>query len=118
MTHQKHISNLLAASTLLTPGPPSPYTLSLTMSQAPPQSNTRRGVLARAVNSPFGGVGGRGYASGSVNDPAMGIGRVGDTPTKKKKSRVQQIGMGRDDDETSSVGGKDRAKGNIKKRKP
>jgi inhibitor of growth protein 3 len=40
---------------------------------------------------------------------------VGDTPTKKKKSRVQQLG--REDDEMSSVSGKDR-RPVSKKRKP
>lgn len=108
MAHQKHISNLLAASTLLQSGPPSPYTQALTLAQPLPPPNTRRGGLARAANSPFGG---RGYASGSGTGEA---GREKDTPSKKKKSRVQQLGM-REDDETSSVGGG--KKGVIKKRK-
>ncbi|KAK4686212.1 hypothetical protein P7C73_g3914, partial [Tremellales sp. Uapishka_1] len=118
MAHQKHISNLLAASTLLMSGPPSPYTQSLTMSYLPPQSNSRRGVISRAANSPFGG---RAYASGSGVNNTLGLsGDKGDTPTKKKKSRVQQLGMGggsRDDDDAASVSGRDEKKKPAVKRK-
>jgi len=112
MSHQKHISNLLAASTLLVPTPLSPYSQALTLAQAPPLSNTRRGVLARAANSPFGIRPTLGVASGS------GEGRIGDTPTKKKKSRVQQLNVtGRDDDEGSVVGRAVGGKGIIKKKR-
>ncbi len=119
MAHQKHISNLLATSTLLHPAPPSPYSQSLTLSHLPPQSNTRRGVLSRAANSPFGG---RGYApsSGMAGMAGPSGERERDTPTKKKKSRVQQLGTGRDDDDVSSAGGKEREekkKAPVKKRK-
>lgn len=120
IAHQKHISNLLKASTLLHAGPPSPYTASLTLAHLPPPSNNRRGGLARAANSPFGG---RGYASGSGLTGALGIigERVGDTPTKKKKSRLQQLGTGREDDDVSSIVGKEREekkKVGVKKRRP
>ncbi|ORY23621.1 hypothetical protein BCR39DRAFT_548981 [Naematelia encephala] len=112
MAHQRHISNLLTASTLLQPGPPSPYTQSLTLANLPPTSNTRRGAM-RANNSPFTG---RGYASTGAGG-ALGLeGREHPTPTKKKKSRVQQLGAGRDDDEVSSVGG-DRKKPPVKKKR-
>lgn len=114
MSHQKHISNLLQASTLLTAGPPSPYTQSLTLGYAPPQSTTRRGVAARTANSPFGG---RNYGYGAGG--ALGLSEVKDTPTKKKKNRVQQLGMGgavaREDDESSAGGN---VKKVAKKRRP
>ncbi len=49
--------------------------------------------------------------------------RERDTPTKKKKSRLQQLGTGRAlDDEVSSVGGgkerEEKKKGSVKRRKP
>ncbi|WWD22429.1 hypothetical protein CI109_106920 [Kwoniella shandongensis] len=111
MAHQRHISNLLAASTLLNPSPPSPYTQTLTLPYLQPTTTSRR--AARAANSPFGG---RGYAA-AANNGGPSETRVGDTPTKKKKSRVQQLGA-RDDDETSSVGGDKEKKKPAKKRKP
>jgi len=119
MAHQKHISNLLAASTLLQPGPPSPYTQSLTLTHLPLLSNTRRGVLARTANSPFGV---RGYGPGSIlsGPPGPSGEKERDTPTKKKKSRVQQLGTGREEDEVSSVGMKEREEKKkvvVKKRK-
>jgi inhibitor of growth protein 3 len=107
MAHQKHISNLLAASSLLERAPPSPYTQSLALTNIPVYSTSRR--QARAANSPFGG---RGYASASV---AAAAGEPKDTPTKKKNRRVQQLG--REDDEVSSVGG-EKKKAPVKKRKP
>ena len=119
MSHQKHISNLLAASTLLQPGPPSPYTRSLTLTHLQPPSNTRRGVVSRTANSPFGG---RGYPPGPsmAGLPGPSGEREKDTPTKKKKSRLQHLGTGREEDEMSNVGGKDREekkKPPVKKRK-
>lgn len=90
--------------------PPSPYTQALTLSQLPLPAPSRRGQLSRAANSPFGG---RGYVAAA--GPSNEGGRVGDTPTKKKKSRVQQLG--REDDELSSVGGKSKSV-TSKKRKP
>ncbi|KAK8845481.1 hypothetical protein IAR55_006194 [Kwoniella newhampshirensis] len=110
MSHQRHISNLLEASTLLNPSPPSPYTQTLTLPYLQPTTTSRRAV--RAAQSPFGG---RGYAP-SAGGAGPSENRVGDTPTKKKKSRVQQLGA-RDDDETSSVGGDKEKKKPVKKRK-
>jgi inhibitor of growth protein 3 len=107
MAHQKHISNLLAASSLLERAPPSPYTQSLALTNIPVYSTSRR--QARAANSPFGG---RGYAGASV---AAAAGEPKDTPTKKKNRRVQQLG--KEDDEVSSVGG-EKKKAPVKKRKP
>ncbi|WVR03501.1 hypothetical protein IAU60_000492 [Kwoniella sp. DSM 27419] len=107
MAHQKHISNLLAASSLLNPSPPSPYTQTLTLPHAQPVVNSRR--LQRAANSPS-----RQYAA---KEAALNEARVGDTPTKKKKGRVGQL-VNRDDDETSSVGGDKEKKKATKKRKP
>ncbi|WVQ80285.1 hypothetical protein IAT38_002390 [Cryptococcus sp. DSM 104549] len=104
--HQKHISNLLASSTLLNSAPRSPYSQALTLSYPQPAPTGRR--VARAVNSPFGG---RGYAGAGPSET-----RVGDTPTKKKKSRVQQLGA-KDDDETSSAGGEKEKKKPVKRRK-
>jgi inhibitor of growth protein 3 len=106
MHHQKHISNLLQSSTLLASAPPSPYTQALTLANPQPLTNTRRGVLARAANSPFGG---RGYAAASGSGETV---KDKDTPSKKKKSRVAQLGV-KDDDEVS-IGGKKP----TKKRKP
>lgn len=111
MAHQRHISNLLASSTLLQQGPPSPYTQSLTLSYPPMHTSSRRG-LARQVNSPFAGPANRSNAAAGASGTAAG---TGDTPTKKKKSRMQVIG--RDDDEVSSVGG-EKKKAPVKKRKP
>lgn len=108
MHHQRHISNLLEASTLLRSDPPSPYTQALTLANPQPLPNTRRGVLARAANSPFGG---RGYAAASGSGETA---KEKDTPSKKKKSRVAQLGA-KDDDEVSVGGGK---KAQPKKRKP
>ncbi|KAK1926148.1 putative histone acetylation-related protein [Papiliotrema laurentii] len=102
MAHQRHISNLLASSTLLRQDPPSPYTQSLILAQAPVYTSSRRQV-ARAVNSPFGGP-----------SRAGGGGGTGDTPTKKKKNRVQAVGA---DDDASSVAG-EKKKAPAKKRKP
>lgn len=110
MGHQRHITNLLNASTLLNSAPPSPYTQALTLSQLPLPANTRRGQLSRAANSPFGG---RGYAAAAGGASDERGTKVGDTPTKKKKSRVQQLG--REEDEMSA-GGKDK-KVASKKRK-
>ncbi|WVO18437.1 hypothetical protein L204_106154 [Cryptococcus depauperatus] len=107
MNHQRHISNLLTSSTLLNPSPPSPYTQALTLPFTQPVATSRR--AARAVNSPFGG---RGGYSGNAGPPEA---RVGDTPSKKKRSRVYQLGA-RDDDETSSVGGGEKKKP-VKRRK-
>jgi inhibitor of growth protein 3 len=109
MRHQEHISNILSASTLLEKGPASPYTQALTISQAPTAYSARRG-LTRVVNSPFGGRSGF---------PAVGTKEVGDggTPTKKKKSRVHQLGAVKEDDDLSSVAG-DKKKAPLKKRKP
>ncbi|WVW81932.1 hypothetical protein I302_103935 [Kwoniella bestiolae CBS 10118] len=107
MAHQKHLSNLLASSTLLNPSPPSPYTQTLTLPFAQPVVNSRR--LQRAANSPFRGTG---KDAGPSNE-----GRIGDTPTKKKKGRIHQLGN-KDDDETSSVGGEKEKKKPAKKRKP
>jgi len=106
MHHQKHISNLLQSSTLLASAPPSPYTQALTLANPQPLTNTRRGVLARAANSPFGG---RGYAAASGSGETV---KDKDTPSKKKKSRVAQLGV-KDDDEVSIAGKKP-----TKKRKP
>ena len=120
MAHQRHISNLLAASTLLNPSPPSPYSQSLTLAHIPPHSYNRRGVLSRAANSPFG-VRGYGIASGSNALASVSGEREKDTPTKKKRSRLQQIGTGRDDDELSNLGGKEKEEKKrlpAKKRKP
>lgn len=103
MAHQRHITNLLDASTFLDSAPPSPYTTALTLTTLPTVGMSRR-QIARAANSPFGGAG-RG----------SGEGRTGDTPTKKKKvSRVQQLG--REDDDSSSVGGRDK-KAPVKKKR-
>ncbi|ORX34705.1 hypothetical protein BD324DRAFT_634571 [Kockovaella imperatae] len=99
MAHQRHISNLIASSTLFQRGPLSPYSYNLTLSQLPPHANTRRGQLARAVNSPFV-VAPRAATVGASGLPE---GAVRDTPSKKKKHRVQALG--RDDDDASSVGG-------------
>ncbi|WVQ93785.1 hypothetical protein IAU59_000863 [Kwoniella sp. CBS 9459] len=107
MAHQKHISNLLAASTLLNPSPPSPYTQSLTLPYNAPVAPTRR--LQRAANSPSRQIAAKEAAA------AMNEGRIGDTPTKKKKGRVGQLGN-KDDDETSSQGG-EKEKKKTKKRK-
>jgi inhibitor of growth protein 3 len=104
MAHQRHVSNLLAASTLLVQAPLSPYTQSLTLQQAPVYPSSRRQV-ARAVNSPFGGP---------VGKSAPTTTGTGDTPTKKKKNRLQAIGL---DDDMSSVAG-EKKKGPAKKRKP
>ncbi|WWC58261.1 uncharacterized protein I303_100799 [Kwoniella dejecticola CBS 10117] len=104
MAHQKHLANLLAASTLLNPSPPSPYTQTLTLPYQQPVVNSRR--LQRAANSPFRNAG---KDAGPSNE-----GRIGDTPTKKKKGRVGQLGnKDKDDDETSSIGG-----GEKEKKKP
>ncbi|WWC66697.1 uncharacterized protein I206_100601 [Kwoniella pini CBS 10737] len=110
MAHQRHLSNLLAASTLLNPSPPSPYTQTLTLPYHQPVVNSRR--LQRAANSPFRNVG---KDAGPSNE-----GRIGDTPTKKKKGRVGQLGnKDKDDDETSSIGGGEKEKKKpAKKRKP
>ncbi|KIR30116.1 hypothetical protein I307_00193 [Cryptococcus deuterogattii 99/473] len=105
LNHQKHISNLLASSTLLNPSPPSPYSQALTLPFPQPVTNSRR--VARAANSPFGG---RGYAGNGGPSET----KVGDTPSKKKRSRVQQLGA-REDDETSSAGGE--KKKPVKRRK-
>jgi hypothetical protein len=51
-----------------------------------------------------------GVASGS------GEGRVGDTPSKKKKSRVQQLNVGQRDDDEVSIAGKG-GKGVLKKKR-
>lgn len=104
MMHQKHINNLLASSSLLDPAPHSPYTRELTLAPFQPTVGLSRRQIARQQNSPFTGPGG---SRAGGND-----GRVGDTPTKKKKSRVQQLG--REDDESSSVGGRKV----VKKKKP
>ncbi|WWC85940.1 uncharacterized protein L201_000810 [Kwoniella dendrophila CBS 6074] len=116
MAHQKHLSNLLAASTLLNPSPTSPYTQTLTLPFAQPVVNTRR--LQRAANSPFRNSGKD--AAGPSNE-----GRIGDTPTKKKKGRITQLGNNSnnknsiDDDDASSVGGGEKEKKKpAKKRKP
>ena len=115
MAHQRHVSNLLASSTLLHSGPPSPYTQSFTLAQASMYTSSRRGVLSRAVNSPFaGGLGGAGGGGGRQGGATGGTER--ETPTKKKKSRVQTLGV-RDDDDVSSVGG-ERKRPPVKKRKP
>ena len=89
MAHQKHISNLLAASSLLDSAPPSPYTRQLTLPSYQAPTNLSRRQIARQQNSPF---------TGAARERA-----VGDTPTKKKKSRVQQLGR---EDDDSSAGGK------------
>ncbi|WVF66146.1 hypothetical protein IAT40_000886 [Kwoniella sp. CBS 6097] len=107
MAHQKHISNLLAASTLLNPSPPSPYTQTLTLPYNVPVVPTRR--LQRAANSPSRQVAAKEAAA------ALNEGRIGDTPTKKKKGRVGQLGN-KDDDEISSQGG-EKEKKKTKKRK-
>lgn len=107
MMHQHHINNLLESSTLLLSGPPSPYTQALTLANPQPLTTTRRGVLARAANSPFGG---RGYAAASG---AGDVSKERETPSKKKKSRVAQLGV-KDDDEVSVAGSK---KAPAKKRK-
>ncbi|OCF36164.1 hypothetical protein I316_02036 [Kwoniella heveanensis BCC8398] len=107
MAHQKHISNLLAASTLLNPSPPSPYTQTLTLPFNAPVVPTRR--LQRAANSPSRQIAAKEAAA------ALNEGRIGDTPTKKKKGRVGQLGN-KDDDETSSQGG-EKEKKKTKKRK-
>lgn len=104
MAHQRHISNLLAASTLLVQAPLSPYTQSLTLQQQPVYQSSRRQV-ARAVNSPFGGPVGRAAPTTTG---------TGDTPTKKKKNRMQALGL---DDDVSSAAGEKR-KTAVKKRKP
>lgn len=82
MGHQRHISDLLAASTLLEKDPPSPYTASLILPAAPVQVSTRRG--GRTTGSPF-------------NERGTG------TPTKRKKNRKEALG--KDDDDVSSVNG-------------
>jgi inhibitor of growth protein 3 len=107
MHHQRHVNALLEASTILASAPPSPYTQALTLANPQPLTNTRRGVLARAANSPFGG---RGYAAASGSGETA---KEKDTPSKKKKSRVAQLGV-KDDDEVSVAG----AKKGAKKRKP
>jgi len=104
MSHQRHISNLLASSTLLVQGPPSPYTQSLTLQQAPVYTSSRRQV-ARAVNSPFGGPARAGTSGNNAT--------TGDTPTKKKKNRLQALGA---DDDASSVAG-EKKKAPAKKKK-
>ncbi|BEI84687.1 hypothetical protein CcaverHIS002_0500880 [Cutaneotrichosporon cavernicola] len=91
MGHQRHISELLSASTLLLKDPPSPYTAALTLPPAPIPAATRRGV--RTTGSPFD----RG------------------TPTKKKRSRKDQIGR-QDDDDVSSVNG-EKKKAPVKRKK-
>lgn len=92
MAHQRHISDLLAASSLLDrSGPPSPYTAALTLPPAPPQAATRRG--GRTTGSPF-------------NDRG--------TPTKRKK-KVKDIG--KEDDDASSVTGKDDKKKSAARKK-
>lgn len=108
MHHQKHISNLLEASSLLESGPPSPYTQALTLANPLPLPTTRRGGLARVANSPFGG---RGYAAASGSGETA---KEKETPSKKKKSRVAQLGA-KDDDDVSVAGSK---KAPAKKRKP
>jgi inhibitor of growth protein 3 len=109
MTHQRHISNLLDASTLLDSAPPSPYTTALTLTTLPTVGLSRR-QIARAANSPFGGRPASGAGAGA------GEGRTGDTPTKKKKAtRVQQLG--REDDDASSVGGGRDRKAPAKKKR-
>ena len=97
--HQKHITNLINSSTLFDTAPMSPYTRSLTLGQPSIHGTSRRGQLARAANSPFGG---RVFSAGTTT-----LVDKGETPTKKKKSRVQQLGA-RDDDDMSIVGGKAR----------
>lgn len=92
MAHQRHISDLLAASTLLDNNPPSPYTVALTLPAAPLPAPTRRG--GRTTGSPF-------------NDRG--------TPTKRKKNRAAQVS--KDDDDASSVNGKDNGKKVPVKRK-
>lgn len=80
MGHQRHISDLLAASTLLERDPPSPYTASLILPAAPVTVSTRRG--GRTTGSPFVDRG---------------------TPTKRKKNRKEAVG--KDDDDASSING-------------
>lgn len=108
MAHQRHISNLLASSTLLAQGPPSPYSLALLLEQAPVYTTSSRRVVARAVNSPFNGGPSRG--PGASTTAAV----PGDTPTKKKKNRIQALNV--DDDASSAAG--DKKKVPAKKRKP
>ncbi|CAK9779387.1 hypothetical protein CC85DRAFT_288646 [Cutaneotrichosporon oleaginosum] len=91
MGHQRHISELLNASTLLIKDPPSPYTAAMTLVPIPAPAATRRG--ARTTGSPF-------------NDRG--------TPTKKKRSRKDQLG--KDDDDASSVNG-DKKKAPVKRKK-
>lgn len=91
MGHQRHISELLNASTLLDHDAPSPYTAALTLPAAPIPAATRRG--GRTTGSPF-------------NDRG--------TPTKKKRSRKDQIG--KDDDDASSVNG-EKKKAPVKRKK-
>jgi inhibitor of growth protein 3 len=80
----------------------------MTLSQAPVYTTSSRRVVARAVNSPFGAPLPRGPGvSGTANG-------TGDTPTKKKKNRIQALNI---DDDASSVGG-DKKKAPVKKRKP
>lgn len=76
MGHQRHISDLLAASTLMEKDPPSPYTASLILPTAPAPPATRRG--GRTTGSPF-------------NDRG--------TPTKRKKNRKEVV------EDDSSVNG-------------
>jgi inhibitor of growth protein 3 len=91
MGHQRHISELLNASTLLLKDPPSPYTAALTLPPPPVPAATRRG--GRTTGSPF-------------NDRG--------TPTKKKRSRKDQIG--KDDDDATSVNG-EKKKAPVKRKK-
>ncbi|RXK37170.1 hypothetical protein M231_05539 [Tremella mesenterica] len=102
LVHQKHLQNLVDASTLFVPAPPSPYTQTLTVPLPPVQGSSRRG-LTRAANSPFGGR-------------AVPSADKGETPTKRKKNRVQQLG-GKEDDEVSNGGG-EKKRISHKKRRP
>lgn len=93
MAHQRHISDLLASSSLLEQEPPSPYTAMLTLPAAPVPTAGRRG--GRTTGSPFTGKDGN------------------STPKRKKKAKD----VGKDDDEVSSVNGKDDKKKAAAKRK-
>lgn len=93
MAHQRHISDLLASSTLLEKDPPSPYTATLTLPAVPAPPAGRRG--GRTTGSPFTGKDG------------------GGTPKRKKKAKETT----KDDDDVSSVNGKEEKKKAASKRK-
>lgn len=93
MAHQRHISDLLASSTLLEKDPPSPYTATLTLPAVPAPPAGRRG--GRTTGSPFTGKDG------------------GGTPKRKKKAKE----TAKDDDDVSSVNGKEDKKKAASKRK-